>query len=80
MPKYFTLQEAEECLPNLEGWLREAIDSRKGAAQTERELEAISHRIHLLGGVEINQVKVAEKKAVHRVCIERLKSSVESIE
>jgi hypothetical protein len=80
MPKYFTLQEAEDCLPNLEDWLRTAIDSRKGAAQTERELQAIGERIHLLGGVEINPVKVAEKKAVHRVCAQRLKSSIENIE
>ena len=80
MSKYFTLQEAEDCIPSLEEWIRTAIDSKKGAAQMERELQAISERIHLMGGVEINPVKVAEKKAIHRVSLQRLKTSIESIE
>ncbi|MCY4585282.1 MAG: DUF2203 domain-containing protein [Bryobacterales bacterium] len=80
MAKFFTLQEAEDCIPGLEDLLRTAIDSKKGAAQMERELQAIGERIHLLGGSEINPVKVAEKRAMQRVCMQRLKSSVETIE
>ncbi len=80
MPKFFTLQEAEDAIPRIEGWLRTAIEARKDAVGAEQELQDVSQRIQMSGGMEIEPAKVAEHRARKEVSMRRFKESMESIE
>ncbi len=80
MPKFFTLQEAEDAIPRIEGWLRTAIEAKKDAVGAEQELQDVSQRIQMSGGMEIEPAKVAEHRARKEVSMRRFKESMESIE
>lgn len=80
MSRLFTLQEAEELLPTMEQFLRNAIDSRKGAADLEQQMTALLTRIHLHGGLYVNLEKAAEIKSGKEQMIERLKQALSEIE
>ena len=80
MPKIFTLQEAEDCIPRVEGWLRTAIDAKKDAIEAEGELQQVSHRIQMSGGMEIQPAKVAEHRALREVSTKRFREAMENIE
>ena len=80
MAKFFTLQEAEDWIPRIEQWLRTAIEARKDAAEAEQELQAVSQRIQMSGGMEIQPSKVAEHRARKDVSIRRFTEAMESIQ
>ena len=80
MPKSFTLQEAEDCIPRIETWLRTAIEARKDAVEAEQKLQDVSQRIQMSGGMEIEPARVAEHRARKEVSMRRFKESMESIE
>jgi len=66
----FTLDEAQSLLPILESLLRTAISARKVVAEAEREQQALQQRIFLMGGMFLDVVALARKKA-ERVKAER---------
>ena len=62
MPKFFTLQEAEKLIPVLQERLSQAIDFRNEAVEMETELQALTARIQMIGGLLVDPVSVAQKK------------------
>jgi hypothetical protein len=80
MPKFFTLREAEECLPQIEEWLRAAIEAKQEAVAAEKDLQALATRVHLLGGMELNPSDVAARRLLKDRGVERLKEAMEKIE
>ncbi len=80
MPKLFTLHEAEDCLPQLEQWLRTAIEAKQEAVSAEEDLQALATRVHLLGGMELNPADVAARRRVKDEGVGRFKDAMEKIE
>jgi hypothetical protein len=80
MPKMFTLREAEESLPQLEQWLRTAIEAKQEAVSAEKHLQELATRVHLLGGMELNPSDVAARRLLKDQGVERFKDAMEKIE
>src|SRR5216684_1020070 len=59
----FILEEAQTLLPVLESLLRTAIDGKKLIEAVDAELQDLAHRVFLSGGLLVNIVLVARRKA-----------------
>jgi hypothetical protein len=75
----FTLEEAESLLPVLESLLRTAIDGKKLIEAVDTELQELAHRVFLAGGLLVNIVQVARRKAEREKTIQRVKDAVAEI-
>jgi len=69
----FTLDEAQDLLPVLESLLRKALDGKKVIESVDAELQAVAHRIFMNGGMSINVVQLAGRKAEREKRCSRLK-------
>jgi len=61
--KTFTLGEAQTLLPVLESLLRRAQAAASRAQQLEREMQELSQRIFLSGGMHVNVAVAARRRA-----------------
>lgn len=80
MPRYFTLPQAEQLLPEVESAIRDAISSKNDLEQAEAEWQAFSSRIMLLGGVRVDHSQVSDLKSRRQSSAGRLKEAVEKIQ
>jgi hypothetical protein len=76
----FTLDEALNLLPILESLLRTAIDGKKLIESVDEELQALAQRVFLRGGVLVNIVHMARRKAEREKAIQRVKDAVAEID
>lgn len=76
----FTLDEAQSLLPVLESLLRTAIDGRKLIEAVDAELQDLAHRVFLSGGLLVNIVQVARRKAEREKTIQRVKDTLAEID
>ena len=76
----FTLQEAESLLPVLESLLRTAIDGKKLIETVDTELQELAHRVFLSGGLLVNIVHMARRKAEREKTIQRVKDTLAEID
>ena len=72
----FTLEEAQSLLPVLESLLRTAIDGKKLIEAVDAELQDLAHRVFLSGGLLVNIVLVARRKAEREKTIQRVKDTL----
>lgn len=79
MPRFFTLQQAQELIPQLEAWLRTALEAKSEAQKVDRELSDLSTRIALVGGIEIDPWATAARKTDRTRAAARFKEAMESI-
>jgi hypothetical protein len=63
--KTFTLGEAQTLLPVVEALLRKAQDAQVRAEELEYEMQQLSHRIFLSGGMHVD-VSVAARRRAER--------------
>ena len=75
----FTLEEAQSLLPVLESLLRTAIDGKKLIEAVDAELQDLAHRVFLSGGLLVNIVQVARRKAEREKTIQRVKDALAEI-
>ena len=80
MSRTFTLDEAQDLLPILEGLLRTSIDGKKLIESVDAELQATVQRIFLNGGMSINVVHFARRKAEREKAIQRVKDAMGEID
>ena len=80
MSRTFTLDEAQDLLPVLEGLLRTSIDGKKLMESVDGELQATVQRIFLNGGMSINVVHFARRKAEREKAIQRVKDAMGEID
>ena len=59
----FTLDEAQSLLPVLESLLRTAIKAKKILDEADAEQQALQHRVFLNGGMFLDIVPLARRKA-----------------
>jgi hypothetical protein len=76
----FTLAEAQSLLPVLESLLRTAIDGKKLIESVDEELQNLAHRVFLSGGLFVNVVHVARRKAEREKTIQRVKDALAEID
>lgn len=76
----FTLDEAQTLLPILESLLRTAIDGKKLIETVDSELQDLAHRVFLRGGVLVNVVHMARRKAEREKTIQRVKDAIAEID
>src|SRR5262245_12922797 len=80
MSRTFTLDEAQDLLPVLESLLRTSIDGRKLIESVDAEFLALAHRIFINGGMALNVVQIARRKAEREKAIQRVKDAMDEID
>ncbi len=75
----FTLQEAQNLLPVLESLLRTAMDGKKLIEAVDNELQELAHRVWMSGGLLVNVVQMARRKAEREKAIHRVKDTLAEI-
>jgi hypothetical protein len=76
----FTLEEAQSLLPVLESLLRTAIEGKKLIETVDAELQDLAHRVFLSGGLLVNIIQVARRKAEREKTIQRVKDTLAEID
>lgn len=76
----FTLDEAQLLLPVLESLLRTAIHSKKIVDDTDGEQQALQHRVFLNGGMLLDIVPLARRKAERAKAEQRAKDALAEID
>ncbi len=76
----FTLEEAQTLLPVLESLLRAAIDSRKLVESVDAELQETAQKVFLAGGMSLNIMHLARRKAEREKASQRIKDALAEID
>jgi hypothetical protein len=76
----FTLEEAQSLLTVLESLLRTALDGKKLIESVDTELQELAHRVFLQGGLAVNVVQMARRKAEREKAIQRVKDALAEID
>src|SRR5271155_2227785 len=76
----FTLDEAQMLLPILESLLKQAIHGKKLIEDVDAELQETAHRVFLAGGMMLNVVHLARRKAEREKAIRRIKDALAEID
>jgi hypothetical protein len=76
----FTLEEAHTLLPVLESLLRGAITSKRLIEEVDAEFQDTAHRVFLNGGMLLNVVCLARRKAEREKAVQRIKDAVAEID
>jgi hypothetical protein len=80
MARYFTLPEAERLLPRVEQHLRDCLLHRSEAMKAHEELEMVSARIRMAGGLRVQPGPLLATRARRDASTDSLKASLEKIE
>lgn len=80
MSKTFTLAEAQTLLPVLESLVRKAQVTGKRAAALEVEMQQLSQRIFLSGGMHVNIAAAARRRAEREKALQDVKDSLAEID
>jgi hypothetical protein len=80
MPRFFTLQQAEQLLPQVESAIRDAISLRSEFQQAETEWQNFSRRITMAGGMVVDHSQVIDRKNHRESIALRLKENIEKIQ
>ena len=76
----FTLDEAQSLLPVLESLLRAAIDAKNTIDEVNAELQALHHRIFLNGGMALDILPLARRRAEQAKAEQRAKDALAEID
>ncbi|HKT90330.1 MAG TPA: DUF2203 domain-containing protein [Candidatus Sulfotelmatobacter sp.] len=76
----FTLDEAQSLLPVLESLLRSAMKAKTLMEEVDTELQALHHRIFLNGGMFLEIVPLARRKAERAKAEQRAKDALAEID
>ena len=76
----FTLDEAHSLLPILESLLRTALHAKKLMEEVDAEVQALHHRIFLNGGMFLDIVPLARRKAERARSEQRIKDALAEID
>jgi hypothetical protein len=71
LARLFTLQEAEELLPEVERWLRAAIECKKNLSALDDQMRALLERVNVSGGVQVDVEAAARMKSGRQQAIEQ---------
>ena len=75
-----TLSEAQTLLPVLGALIKRAREAAVRAGKAESEIQDLSQRIFLMGGLNVNVAAAARQRAERDKAVEEAKSTIEEIE
>jgi len=76
----FSLEEAQALLSVLESLLRNAINGKKLIEEVDAEFQDTAHKVFLKGGMLLNIVHLARRKAQREKAVRRVKDAVAEID
>ena len=76
----FTLDEAQELLPVLESLLRNSIDGKKLIESVDTEFQEVGQKVFVRGGMSLNVVYLARRKAERERSIQKVKDAMAEID
>ncbi len=80
MARYFTLREAESLIPALRECLEAAIDAKDRIGVIDGEMQELSARICMAGGIEVNPDQVARQKFERITLMRSVEAAVDEIQ
>ena len=80
MSKTFTLSEAQTLLPVVEALLRKAQTAGARAGELEREMQQLSQRIFMAGGMHVNVVQAAKRRAEREKAMQEARDTLAEID
>jgi hypothetical protein len=80
LAKTFTLEEARTLLPVLGALLRRARDAALRAGRFESEMQELSQKIFLSGGMHVDVPAAARRRAERDKAVQEARSTIEEIE
>lgn len=80
MSKTFTLGEAQTLLPVLEALLRKAQAAGARAGELESEMQALTQRIFLSGGMHVNVAQAARRRAEREKALQETQNTLAEID
>ena len=78
--KTFSLDEAQSLLPILESLLRRAIEARDSASAVETDMQMLSQKIFLTGGLLVDVSAVARKRMAQRAAVQQAQDAMQEID
>ena len=79
MPRYFTLQQAQDLLTEVKQLLRDAVEARAVMARAEGELREAAGRVQMLGGVRLDPTRMTELGRARERSAQRIQECLERI-
>jgi hypothetical protein len=76
----FTLDEAKMLLPVLASLLRTAIAGKKLIEEVDAEMQEVAHQVFLRGGMYLDIVPLARRKAEHEKAVQQVKDALAEID
>ncbi|MGZ4838165.1 MAG: DUF2203 domain-containing protein, partial [Terriglobales bacterium] len=76
----FSLDEAHALLPVLQSLLRRGMEAKQRVEEIEAEFQKLNHRIFLSGGLEVDVVTLARRRAESDKSLQQIKDSLAEIE
>ncbi len=80
MPRFFTLEQAQELLPRVQTLLEQAIDGKASFQSAEAWTNQFIRRVMTLGGLVVNREPFIMNRDMQARSAERLKSAVEEVQ
>jgi hypothetical protein len=80
VPRFFTLQQAVELLPQVESAMREALDLKSEYQQAEEAWQGFQRRVMMQGGVLVDRAQMLEHKNRRESSVVHLKETLEKIQ
>ena len=80
MSKTFTLSEAQTLLPVVEALLRKAQAAGARAGELEREMQQLSQKIFMSGGMHVNVVQAAKRRAEREKATQEARDTLAEID
>jgi hypothetical protein len=78
--KTFTLSEAQTILPLVEALLIKAQDAGRRAAELESEMQQLTQRIFLSGGMHVNVAAAAKRRAEREKALKEAQDTLAEID
>ena len=76
----FSLDEAQTLIPVLESLLKRAIQAKESAEEVEQEMQQLSQRIFLNGGMLVAVAQVARRRAVRDIAVQQVKDTLQEMD
>lgn len=76
----FTFRQAQELLPALEGLLRSAMEAKAEIEAIDGEFQQVANRIMLSGGLLLDIVPLARRRAHRDKVVQRIKDAISEID
>ena len=80
MPRYFTLQQAENILPGVAAAIDEAIALKQKYQRMESERDSLAQRVAIVGGARVDRASVIENNRSRAEAAITLRECVEKIQ